>query len=258
MAKQVKALNKKQVIGAAAIIGALVIGFVFLKYIGMIRELDLKIASQTAILEKPSAKGKGGIAKDEIDTLKEDIKLIKKQYEMLASTVESTPLKFDPDVVASEGDELYFKQKVYELVQRLKRQNLEKRMTLQESLGFGEGIPPRDMVAPMLRQVKLVEGLIVILLEEGASNIQAVKPQPVIAKKSAISASKVIYKEIPVRAAFTCDMETLVNVLYRLESESPVYLVRELDVKPPAGTLAQPLDKGALKTDMLVSVLALE
>lgn len=259
MAKETKALKltKRQTIGLAIFLLALVVLFVFVKYIGTIRDLDLKIAGQLAAMEKPTSKGKGR-APSEIDALREEIKSIKKQHEALSPIIEATPLKLDPDVVASEGDDLYFRQKMYELVQRLKRQNLWKKMNVQENLGFGEGVPPKDQVGPMLRQLKLTEQLIVVLLEEGALNIQTIKPQPLLIKKSSVSASKTVYREMPVRVIFTSDIDTLVGLLYRLESESPIYLVRELSVKSLEKGAAPASPKGALKSEMLVSLLTLE
>jgi hypothetical protein len=195
--------------------------------------LDEQIRNRRSKLESMLSKSEiSGLPNQEIfNSLMQRKEQIESAYRNLRSFISPGKARLPVD---AQDPGLYFIEKMHAVTKSLQRKALAKGVKLPASLGFAEELPSKDIIEESLRKLEMVEDMVGALIEEGAEKIVLIKFLKT--KDVTLEQSSLLYKELPCQIGLSCDTETLVKFLNRLENSSPIYVLKELHItgaKPP-------------------------
>lgn len=181
--------------------------------------------------------------------LEKELQTIENSYKEIAQTLSSKPKSRMPTEV---GDPLKFKEELYKVQTKLKQDGSAIGFQFPPGLGFAKyekEIPTASDLPIRVKQLEIIQEIGALMLKSRVPQITVIEFKDV---KDVITEGdkEVVYKGFPLKIAFRCKNDNLINLLYGLSVSDIPFMVESLNLKTSEG---KPEAKGDLTVELEIS-----
>jgi len=177
--------------------------------------------------------------------LEEKQKALDEKFDSVASFSAVPPID-PPDEVIEKG--VYFKKQLYMAQKGLEKRAKNKEISIPETLGFAEALPPDRDVPVLLRKLETIDKIITIMI---GNNVDAINVIKLLEDQRFLDDDGVEMPmtEIAIRIDSNCTKESLTRVLHAIGALKPFIFVKDINAKK--------LKENILETSFVFSRLVL-
>lgn len=181
--------------------------------------------------------------------LEKELQTIENSYEEIAQTLSSKPKSRMPTEV---GDPLKFKEELYKVQTKLKQDGSAIGFQFPPGLGFAKyekEIPSPSDLPIRVKQLEIIQEIGGLMLKSKIPQVTTIEFKDV-KDVTAEGGKDIVYKEFPLKIAFKCKNDNLINLLYGLSISDIPFMVNAINLKTSEG---RPETKGDLTVELEIA-----